>query len=117
MTSHWYRKPIPFHASLVLLAGLVLFLKPWLADFTDVSWAAWNTWITGALVMIIAAYAYHHPGRRWRWLLVLVAVWFLVAPWVLSFGSATAAALTHAASALGLALLAAASLLDHDDGA
>lgn len=108
------RKSIPFHESLVLLAGLVLFLKPWLAGFADTGIAAWNTWITAALVTVIAVRGYFHPGRLWRWAIIAVAAWFAVAPWALSFSAIAPAMSVHIASAVGLAILAAASLLDHE---
>ena len=37
--------------------GLGLFLAPWTLSFTQVGAAAWNAWILGAVVAILAAWA------------------------------------------------------------
>lgn len=38
-----------------LLAGGWLFIAPWVLGFTSTSAAAWNAWIVGAIVVVLAA--------------------------------------------------------------
>lgn len=44
-----------WHAWLTLLLGVWVFVAPWALSFTVLSGAAWDHWIVGALVVLMAA--------------------------------------------------------------
>jgi SPW repeat len=100
-----------------VLLAIWLFISPWVLQFgfgvqpgpagsaglpaptADVLYAAaWNAWILGIVVFLIALSA---SGRRaaWQasgheWVVLLLGIWIFVAPWVLGFadvGTRTAA--------------------------
>nr|WP_271213720.1 SPW repeat protein [Rhodococcus wratislaviensis]GLK40935.1 hypothetical protein GCM10017611_78100 [Rhodococcus wratislaviensis] len=52
------RDPTKDHWSLTVV-GLVLFIAPWVGQFAG-DGAAWTSWIAGALIMGLSAYAYTH---------------------------------------------------------
>nr|WP_271213772.1 SPW repeat protein [Rhodococcus wratislaviensis]GLK41011.1 hypothetical protein GCM10017611_78860 [Rhodococcus wratislaviensis] len=41
------------------MVGLALFISPWLGQFAG-DGAAWTSWVAGALIMGLAAFAYTH---------------------------------------------------------
>ena len=52
------RDPTKDHWSLTVV-GLALFISPWLGQFAG-DGAAWTSWVAGALIMGLAAFAYTH---------------------------------------------------------
>ena len=68
---------------LILLLGLWLFITPWVFSYAIPSSLAWNAFISGALVVILAACDLY---RTYFWAVVLnllVGIWVAVSPWVL----------------------------------
>lgn len=47
-----------------MIVGLWVFLSPWLLGFTERSRAAWNAWVVGALVVLLALWAFQTMRRR-----------------------------------------------------
>jgi len=47
-----------------LLAGAWLFIAPWALSFTSTSAAAWNAWIVGAIVVLLAGTRLVEQGSR-----------------------------------------------------
>lgn len=70
----------------IFLAGAWLAASPWLLGFAANTAPAWNVWIVGAVVLVIAvlAMAVSKP-----WYLDAVAAvagaWMLLSPWILRF--------------------------------
>jgi len=53
-----------------IVAGLGLLLSPWYLGFTNEAYAAWNAWIVGAAVAVIAAaalFAFHEAEEGSIW--------------------------------------------------
>ncbi len=84
-----------------LLLGIWLFISPWVLQFAAASGtgsqfdnAAWNAWVLGVIVFIVAAVALSAYARAPEWLNLLLGIWIFIAPWVLGFalvGSSAAA--------------------------
>ncbi len=93
-----------------LIAGLLLFLSPWLLGFAAVTAAAWNAWIVGAAITLVAVAALlaFHEAEEWR--NGALGLWAVVAPWALGFEAVRAAAGAHVVLGLVVLILAAATL-------
>jgi hypothetical protein len=83
-TARW-----PDGANLILAAWL--FISPWVLQFAFTgapggSVAAWNAWVLGVVVFLVALST---MGRRFvkgqEWLNLVLGVWIFIAPWVLAF--------------------------------
>lgn len=81
-----------------LLLGAWLFISPWALQFaagtgTDaaITTAAWNAWISGAVIAAIAVAALFQLQQWEEWTNVVVGLWVAVSPWVLGFTGLTAA--------------------------
>lgn len=71
-----------------LILGVWMFLSPWLLRYSDLSAPSWNAWILGAAVVVFAAVAVSMP-RQWEEAInVLLGIWMVISPWVLSFTGA-----------------------------
>lgn len=68
-----------------LILGLWLFASPWLIHFTGATAAAWNAWIFGAIIAILAAAALYEAQRWEEWTNVVLGIWVAVSPWLLGF--------------------------------
>ena len=93
-----------------IVAGLVLLLSPWLFGFTGEPSAAWNAWILGIAIAVIAAvalYAFYEPEE---WINVVLGIWAVIAPWALGFSAITAATWVHVIAGIVVAVLAAGSI-------
>lgn len=93
-----------------IVAGLGLALSPWLFGFTAETYAAWNAWIVGAgvaIIAIVALFAFHQAEE---WVNLALGLWSMIAPWALGFAGVTAAATAHVVVGLIVALVAAGSL-------
>ena len=43
---------------LLMALGIWVFLSPWVLGFSDQSRAAWDNWITGAVIFLLAAWGW-----------------------------------------------------------
>lgn len=111
----------------LVLAGW-LFLSPWVLGFggtvaTPTSvWidggipaiaaadAAWNAWVAGGVVFMIALSAIDRLQLWQEWANLIVALWIFAAPWVVGFAGLNAPAFEHWIIG-GLVFLSALSLL------
>ena len=94
-------------ANLVLATWL--FLSPWILGFVlvsataagaaapgpNLSNASWNAWVLGILIVLLAIAALSGTRLWQEWLQLLLGVWLFIAPWVLGFSAAPAAAWDH----------------------
>lgn len=93
-----------------IIAGLGLALAPWYLGFAVETAAAWNAWIVGAAVTLIAAaalFAFHQVEERAN---AALGLWAVVAPWALGFSGLSGAVGAHVIAGLVVALVAAARL-------
>ncbi|QYO75545.1 SPW repeat protein [Devosia salina] len=93
-----------------IVAGLGLLFSPWYLGYADQANAAWNAWINGAGVSLIAAAALLAFHEAEEWANLVLAAWAVVAPWILGFAAATAATTVHVVAGLVVAALAGLSL-------
>ena len=93
-TTRW-----PDGANLILAAWL--FISPWVLQFAYTgapggTVAAWDAWVLGVVVFVVALSA---MGQRFvrgqEWLNLALGVWIFIAPWVLAFAGNSPAAWDH----------------------
>ena len=73
-------------ASLVaLLAGLWLFVSPWIYGAYGNS-NAWNNWIVGALIFIFGLARMNRPASTGlSWLNSVLGIWTFISPWIVGY--------------------------------
>ena len=78
---------------LLIIGGIWLFVAPWALGTSSDAASSWNAWIVGAAVVGTGWWALARPTDETpEWIQGLFAVWVFITPWVLGFGSLTAAA-------------------------
>ncbi len=79
-----------------LILAIWLFISPWVLQFAGGAGgsspvAAWNAWVLGVIVFLVALTA---MGRRFargqEWYNLVLGIWIFIAPWVLGFAARTA---------------------------
>lgn len=93
-------------AGLSLIAGAGLMLAPWYFGFMGEAQATWNAWICGTAVAIFALLAIMQTFDLEEYIIAIVGVWAVAAPWVLGFEGLTSARWTHVGFGLALVVLA-----------
>lgn len=93
-----------------IAAGLGLLLSPWYLGYAAETYAAWNAWIVGAGVAVIAAVALFAFHKTEEWVSLLLGVWAILAPWLLGFAAVSMAATVHVIAGLVVAIVAAVNL-------
>lgn len=70
---------------IALLAGLWLFVSPWIyGAFANPS--AWNGWIVAALIVVFARIRMSHPASTGlSWLNSVLGIWTFASPWVFGY--------------------------------
>jgi hypothetical protein len=72
-------------ATINLLAGIWLFISPWVYRTYMVS-NAWNSWIVGALIVVFAASRLYNPMIRGLGVVNLVlGAWTFASPWIYGY--------------------------------
>jgi hypothetical protein len=99
-----------------ILAGLGLALSPWILDFTAVAAAAWNAWIVGAAIALLAVWDLVSFSKIQERIIGVLGLWAIVAPWVLGFADLSAATAAHVVLGLIAAVVAAGTLWSDSDG-
>jgi uncharacterized membrane protein HdeD (DUF308 family) len=77
-------------STISLLAGLWLFVSPWIYG-SYMAPDAWNYWIVGAVIAILAAFRLSSPAANtWMsWLNCLLGIWTFASPWIYGYTSNT----------------------------
>lgn len=84
-----------------MVIAIWFFISPWVLQFgqnasvapleqgtpaTDVvGAAAWNAWVLGVIVFLVALSAMGRLARGQEWINLLLGIWIFIAPWVLGF--------------------------------
>ena len=69
-----------------LIVGVWLFISPWVLGTTSNTNAAWNAWIIGAAIFVVALIALGTPTSMVApWVNVVLGVWLFISPWVLRY--------------------------------
>lgn len=97
-------------ATISLLAGAWLFVSPWIYRAESMH-NAWNSWIVGALIVILAAVRISNPlsTRGISVINMLLGAWVFASPWIYGymhtrdrlFNSLCVGAVVFIASAIG----------------
>ncbi len=75
------------------VAGAWLFITPWVYATTVHAGTAWNAWLLGAAMLIVALWALGVPDSPVpEWINAVFGAWTFIAPWVLGFAVLSAAA-------------------------
>lgn len=86
--------------ALVVLA-IWLFISPWVLNFgsaaagntggaeiaagSGIGHAAWNAWILGIILFLVAISAIGRMQASQEWITLVLGAWIFIAPWVLGF--------------------------------
>lgn len=93
-----------------LVAGLGLLLSPWYLGYAGLTAAAWNAWIVGVAIAVIAAAALFAFHKVEEWMTLVLGAWAVIAPWALGFAALAAATSVHVVAGLIVAALSIAAL-------
>ena len=108
----------------MLALAVWLFLSPWILGFTaglpaegeavgaGFTLAAWNAWILGVVIAVLALWAAFQFAEWHDWANGVLGVWLVVSPWILGFAALTAALWNHVVVGLLIVALAAWELWD-----
>lgn len=77
-----------------LVLGVWLFLAPWFG-LGESQPAAWNSWIFGLAIAVLAIGAISQPQKWEEWTNLAIGVWLILAPFVLGFSGETGALWNH----------------------
>ena len=70
---------------IALLAGLWLFVSPWVYGAYG-NTNAWNSWIVGALIFLFALIRMNQPAATGlSWLNSILGIWIFISPWVFGY--------------------------------
>lgn len=77
---------IKMASSITLLVGIWFFVSPWVyGAFTNIT--AWNSWLVGALIVVIAwiriAFPASMPGLSW--FSMLLGIYVFLSPWIYTY--------------------------------
>jgi uncharacterized membrane protein HdeD (DUF308 family) len=76
-----------------IVAGIVLFVTPFVFNATAIASAAWTAYIAGVLLVVVGGWNLARPSERaGEWLEGVIGVLLIVSPWVLGFTGAPAMA-------------------------
>jgi hypothetical protein len=71
-----------------VIVGVWLFISPWVLGTTSDSPTAWNAWIIGAAIFVVALIALGATASASAvasWVNVVLGVWLFISPWVLRY--------------------------------
>lgn len=98
------------------LLGILLFLSPWLMDFSSHGNAALSAQIAGAVIFSLAI-AEMLAFNVWEeWIGCATGVWLLLAPWLFGFSEVPGLVAIHFSAGLLTILFTIWSLSDHTIG-
>ena len=69
----------------ILGLALLLFVSPWLLDYSGLAIAAATAWISAIVIAVATVAATIHFSEWEEWVNLAVSGWLIIAPWVLDF--------------------------------
>ena len=81
-----HQSSVTVTSTINLLAGIWLFVSPWVyGAYTNPN--AWNGWILGAVIAILAAIRLSNPGglRIFSWVNMALGVYVFFSPWIYNY--------------------------------
>ncbi len=88
------------------LLGLWLVASPWVLGYAAETAAAWNGYIFGAAIALLAAIAFFAQQKWEHWVSLAMGVWLIVSPWVLTYTALQAAVWNQIVTGLVVCVLA-----------
>jgi len=80
----------------MIVLGVWLFFSPFILQYTSFGPAAFNSYILGVAVTVVAIVALAAPHLWEEWVNFVLAIWIVIAPWVLGFDTtSTVATVNH----------------------
>lgn len=98
-----------------IAAGLGLAITPWILGYAALTTAAWNAWLVGAAIAVVACIALFAFSEWQQWVNTALGVWTVAAPWLLSFSTNSSATISHVVVGLIVAAAAGYSLWNNSD--
>jgi hypothetical protein len=98
------------------LLGVALFFSPWAFGFATDQPAAWNAYVVGAVIAVMALSAMVAFHDWEEWVSVALGAWLVVSPWILGFTALTSATLIHVVVGIATLVLAIWSSAEHGSG-
>lgn len=74
--------------ALSLILGIWLFVSPWIYGAHGNA-GAWNSWIAGALIVLLAAVRFGTAPAPLKFLHTVLGIWIFVSPWVYGYAGNT----------------------------
>lgn len=87
--------------------GAILFLSPWLLEYSQETSATLNARLSGAIVVLLALLAVIRTHDWEEWLNVIAGLWIAGAPWLFWFENVLSARWTHVVIGFGIVAIAA----------
>lgn len=93
-----------------VIVGVCLALSPFAFGYVAAGAGAWNAWIMGTAIALVALGTLVAFAEWEEWVNLVLGVWTIVAPWALGFSAVAAAMYTHLIAGVVVAGLAALEL-------
>jgi len=94
MSAIVHRTDTAINIANVVLGG-ILVIAPWLLGFRNETWASWNAWLSGGVVVLLALLAVVRINDWEEWLNVFAGLWIVGSPWLLFFDDVISARWSH----------------------
>ena len=78
-----------------LILAVCLFVSPWIVGFAAETTAAYNAWIVGVVLGVLAVATLSVFAEWEEWVNVVLGLWLIVSPWLLGFVANANAMATH----------------------
>ncbi len=89
-----------------LIAGILLFVAPWVLGYAAERTAAWTSWASGVVVAAMALIALARFAEWEEWVEGALGAWMILSPWAIGFTTISMAMYAHIV--LGFVVLVAA---------
>ncbi|MDX1804764.1 MAG: SPW repeat protein [Alcanivorax sp.] len=83
--------------SFILMLGVWLFIAPTVGIGSATTNGMWNAYVSGLLVVFFSIWALSKPQKWEEWVNAVIALWIVIAPFVLNFSSDNWATWNHVA--------------------
>lgn len=70
-----------------LVLGIILFVSPWFLVTWEYANSAWNSWILGAVIALVALWALATLSKIPSWINLVLGAWVFISPWVLDYAT------------------------------
>jgi membrane protein YdbS with pleckstrin-like domain len=68
-----------------LVLGIWLAVSPYVLGYADQATPAWNAYVVGVVILVIAAAAIWAFQKWEEWINAVLGLWLIVSPWILGY--------------------------------